>query len=704
MAKRAIIATAVFAALQTAWAADIANKSVSVTRVDEISGDRFGAGLGSSGDNVTSNTLTISISNTTEKIDSNLFGGYTADANAVGNALIVSENANITLGSRNIYGAQVKVNSTSGLYVKNNRIEIKRGATVNVGTGSNIYAAESLPSYSTTPIATEMSGNYVVIGADTYVEAQTIAAVRGQASVISDNYVTFSGTTHEKTNIYVIDTMGFKANIVSVDGARVDITSAEVGGNVYALNTGNWNPENTVKDLYVSITNSTIGGKVSAASSTSIQGTLEFTGVNTVGQITDGFGEMILNVSDANKEAAVVTVTKAGYGFDLSDKTLVINGSDSIVAGGSYKLVEFSGGGDIGFNANTKLTKQGVFVDRLWQIDGGSGAWADGLQIVSGNLMSGDLLISIGQEQANNNSKTLAESFLGSLAFVSQGAEFIADEGMRAMADVATADKVSVFGAIHGGTSSYETGSHVDVEGVTLATGAVTKVGDLMFAGYIETGWANSESHVSGTKGDGDHDYYGIGAALRYNFEGPFYIDGSARFGRASTEFNGRYANASAKYDANSLYGSIHVGAGYVFDLTEKTDLDVYGRYVLTYLEGDTTSLGTSDGEKFDMNDTVTHAFRVGTRITGTISESVGWRFGLAYEHVADGDAESDVIAPGARTSLEVPTLEGDTGIIEAGISMRSDETNPWSANIGLKGYVGDREGVAGNASIVYSF
>ena len=141
-----------------------------------------------------------------------------------------------------------------------------------------------------------------------------------------------------------------------------------------------------------------------------------------------------------------------------------------------------------------------------------------------------------------------------------------------------------------------------------------------------------------------------------------------------------------------------------MFDMTEKTDLDVYGRYVLTYLEGDTTSLGTSDGEKFDMDDTVTHAFRVGTRITGTISESVGWRFGLAYEHVADGDAESYVIAPGARTSLEVPTLEGDTGIIEAGISMRSDETNPWSANIGLKGYVGDREGVAGNASIVYSF
>ena len=110
-----------------------------------------------------------------------------------------------------------------------------------------------------------------------------------------------------------------------------------------------------------------------------------------------------------------------------------------------------------------------------------------------------------------------------------------------------------------------------------------------------------------------------------------FDIDGSARIGQASTEFDGRYADANAKYDADGLYGSIHVGAGYVFALSGKTDLDLYGRCVLTY-------------------------------------------------------------------------LEGDTGIVEVGITVRPSGASPWSADIGIKGCAGDRRGVSVNASVLYAF
>lgn len=148
----------------------------------------------------------------------------------------------------------------------------------------------------------------------------------------------------------------------------------------------------------------------------------------------------------------------------------------------------------------------------------------------------------------------------------------------------------------------------------------------------------------------------------------------------------------------------MHVGAGYVFGLTKTVALDLYGRYILGYLEGDTVDLGTPDGEKFDMDDTFTHAFRIGACFTGDIGDTVGWRFGVAYEHVTDGDAESDVIVSGTRAALDVPSLEGNTGIVEAGFTIRPDESSPWSANIGIKGYVGDREGVSGNATVLYTF
>lgn len=80
------------------------------------------------------------------------------------------------------------------------------------------------------------------------------------------------------------------------------------------------------------------------------------------------------------------------------------------------------------------------------------------------------------------------------------------------------------------------------------------------------------------------------------------------------------------------------------------------------------------------------------------------WRFGVAYEHVSDGDAKSDLLASGLRVPLDVPTLEGNTDIVEAGFTIRPNASSPWSANFGPKGYVGDREGVTGNALIKYAF
>ena len=65
-----------------------------------------------------------------------------------------------------------------------------------------------------------------------------------------------------------------------------------------------------------------------------------------------------------------------------------------------------------------------------------------------------------------------------------------------------------------------------------------------------------------------------------------------------------------------------------------------------------------------------------------------------------DGDIESVI----NNLSLEVPSLEGDTGIAEVGVSMKPSLNSHWSLDLGAKGYVGDREGVVGNAVIRYAF
>ena len=95
---------------------------------------------------------------------------------------------------------------------------------------------------------------------------------------------------------------------------------------------------------------------------------------------------------------------------------------------------------------------------------------------------------------------------------------------------------------------------------------------------------------------------------------------------------------------------------------------------------------------------------QVGATLRGTTAENISWRFGLAYEHVADGDAESTVFTKTDRVALNVPTLEGDSGIVDLGITMRSTPTDPMALDLGLKGYAGDHQGVTGTVTWSYAF
>lgn len=67
-------------------------------------------------------------------------------------------------------------------------------------------------------------------------------------------------------------------------------------------------------------------------------------------------------------------------------------------------------------------------------------------------------IIATTSKVANGNAMTLSETLLGTVAFVQQGAEFIAEDGLAAMGCVATANALMAFGAMHGGSNKYLTG------------------------------------------------------------------------------------------------------------------------------------------------------------------------------------------------------------------------------------------------------
>ena len=508
---------------------------------------------------------------------------------------------------------------------------------------------------------------------DGYVAGTLVSLVDGGQVEINNQTVVVSNSTVD--DVYGTGIVASGDVSARINNQTIVLDNATVVGGVY--------------DVSVKSETSTRGGNDVELTNSRLQ----LSGTNKVGSIS-GFDTIGLNVTEANKEKAVLTVTDADAGqMEFNGVTIEIASDDFLESSNTYQLINVEGGTYTFTDLTVKESH--TFLETTYMADG-KVVLDDGNSLTSENDLFNNKTV-----KATESSKTLAESLLGTVAFINQGAEFIADEGIAAMVDAAKLGEVTAFGVMQGGSTHYNTGSYVDVDGVTFMAGAGLRVNpNWTMAGFVEAGWANSASHVEGTRGDGDHEYFGVGFATRYQTDGVLYADGSLRAGRATTEFAGRYGQDSASYDAKSLYMSAHVGLGALWDLNESLKLDTYARYMVTYLDDDDVSLNNRYNDKLELDSTVTHAVRAGARLLGDFNDYASWKVGAAYEHVFDGDAESAVNS----FSLDVPSLEGDTGVFELGLRIHPSLESNWAVDLGAKGYVGDREGVTGNMTVRYSF
>ena len=550
--------------------------------------------------------------------------------------------------------------------------------------------------------------------------ANASSSVNGTRLTIAD--ATLGAANSQEVNVFAGGYAALGATS-TVKTSEVTIANSKIFGNVYGGGKADAQSNVTVESSVITLDGADVTGTVSTESfepsvNAALMGLAEAdTGAGdaeanktqrTINLINSKMGtlqisarqdtETSLYLEGSNTVGAILTLTKDGASFDMSgNKDIVARNvaSGTLLVDGNYETA-----------AETTVTLENAFGDVVYDLGKDAIDSADLLLTDAGIVIgTGDTAQTIGASsvKVSESSKTLAEAQLGSVAFVTQGAEFVADEGMRSIRAAAKEGSFTAFGAMAGGYNRYETGSHVDVEGFSLAVGTAGRINNLTLAGFVEAGWASSESHVASTEADADHDYYGVGAAMRYDFQSPFYLDGAVRLGQISTEFDGSYGTGTAKYDADGLYATAHIGAGYVFDLTPNVKLDAYGRYLLSYVEGDDVTLESDAKERFSMDDTTTHAVRLGARLEGAF-QTFDWYAGLAYEHVFDGKAEGELKFAGATAALDAPSLKGDSAIVDLGFTMKPEANGPWTIGVGLKGYAGDRRGGTGSVNVLYTF
>ena len=288
----------------------------------------------------------------------------------------------------------------------------------------------------------------------------------------------------------------------------------------------------------------------------------------------------------------------------------------------------------------------------------------------------------------------VAENRAVAAAFVNQGTDLIADS-----LDTISRDSnygVKTFAAVHGNRSKYDVNSDIKINGWSVIAGVgnadkFDNGSEFSWGVFYENGSGNyrtfNEFNNEFFRGDGSLVYNGGGIAARYTNKNGVYTEGSLRAGMLKSDMDNALRDGAGNfygYESESAYYGAHIGIGKIISLSESSDLDVYGKFFHTYTEGDSFKVA---GDEFEFDSINSDRLRIGARITSNKENKFSTYYGLAYEYEFNGDA--DMTAQGLKAPTQ--SLQGSSVMAEIGFNYQPTPDSPWSFDINMRGYTGER-------------
>lgn len=434
------------------------------------------------------------------------------------------------------------------------------------------------------------------------------------------------------------------------------------------------------------------GGKISGSGNT-----LVINGWHGYVKTVDGFNNVVFNEVAWQDNGKVLNITD---GEHSSLKEAEIDASH----------IHFDDASDINDNDRMILIHAENGNDELSSSKIQSGNFTAGVAVEGdgeAKVENGDLVYQINGIHAAKQTKLVAENRAVAAAFINQGTDLISDS-----LDALSRDDsygIKTFAAVQGNRSKYDVNSDIKINGWSTIVG----VGNAeKFSGGDEFAWGVFYENGSGNyrtynefndeffRGDGSLVYNGGGVAARYENAHGVYTEGSLRAGMLKSEMDNALHDGSGAeygYDNSSAYYGAHIGIGQVIQLSDNSSVDVYGKFFHTYTEGDNFSVGN---DKFEFDSINSDRLRIGARVTANRENKFSTYYGLAYEYEFNGSA-------GMRAAgMEVPeqSLRGSSYMAEAGLNYQPSADSPWSFDLNMRGYAGERQGASFNVQATYTF
>ena len=606
----------------------------------------FGVGKANYSGDVSGGNVNI---NGNAKVTGNVYGGYSDSKIDITNNYVTINNSTI---SNNVYGGYSNGDNSGGGNTNGNHV------IINNSSATNVFRGCSLADYK----IGNADGNYVTI-----------------------NNSTISGDVHGGYSV--------KAN---ANGNHVTIINSTITGNIHGgYNGGQDNTEmkgNTVTIKgYSDITDARIYGGYCYIENPQVK-----RGDNTL--ILDGWSGTAKNIYYfENIEFKNTTFTNG---------TVLNSQIQSNLAGlKNIKITNFAGGQN--FNKGETLTlinntNNTTINDQSFNATAGVAVDVGGVIKQDGN----NVIMTVNSTNLNSQTDLAAQTRAASAAFVNQGTDLISDS-----LDTISRDDnygVKTFAAVHGNRSKYDVADDIKINGWSTIVGVgnadkFDNGSELSWGVFYENGSGNYRTYNSFNneffRGDGSMVYNGGGIAARYENKNGVYTEGSLRAGMLKNELDNamRNVNGSYGYETESAYYGAHIGVGKIISLSDSSDLDIYGKFFHTYTDGDSVAIAD---DKFDFDSITSDRLRVGARITSNKENKFSTYYGLAYEYEFNGDA--DMTAQGLRADTQ--SLQGSSVMAEVGFNYQPTPDSPWSFDLNMRGYAGERQGGSFNVQATYTF
>ena len=674
-------------------------------------------GGGSSEGNANSNIVIINDS----KLPNIVFGGYSYEGNTNDNIVIINDSTYDSLELPAVIYGGCAENSTA----ERNIVQITGGKTeliyggysglgetkdniviINGGEVSNVYGGDSSNGSSSDNKVYIKDGTirYIIAGYSinrensNNVENNTVyisggkvtgdvnGGVTYKGNAIGNNVIISGGEVSEVYGGYSYNGNADSNNVV-INGGK--ITGFVIGG--YSYN-GNADNNNIIISGNADIKKAALYGNNNSA--TGINNTLTIDGWSGKTQSLKNFSDINFNNVNWKNGETILTITSGQEG-NLANTNINLN---SIASGSSIKA-----GDKVTFIAsNTNLSDE-VNYNINDTFTAGVALEGTGTTSVDNE---GNVSFTVNNLKASSQAVSAAQTRAASAAFVNQGTDLISDS-----LDTISRDDnygVKTFAAAHGNRSKYDVADDIKINGWSTIVGVgnadkFDNGSELSWGVFYENGSGNYRTYNSFNneffRGDGSMVYNGGGIAARYENKNGVYTEGSLRAGMLKNELDNamRDVNGSYGYETESAYYGAHIGVGKIISLSDSSDLDIYGKFFHTYTEGDSVTIA---GDKFDFDSITSDRLRVGARITSNKENKFSTYYGLAYEYEFNGDA--DMTAQGLRADTQ--SLQGSSVMAEVGFNYQPTPDSPWSFDLNMRGYAGERQGGSFNVQATYTF